>query len=699
MRFLLLSLTLLLAPLAATAQQAASLVADRVALTPEGLLIAEGNVEVFFEGSSLRASRVTYSADGDRIAIDGPIVITDADGTVFTATQAELDPQLENGILLGARLVLDRQLQLAAAQIDRAEGRYLQLYRTVATSCQVCGDRAPLWEIRAERVIHDEEAQQLYFRNAQFRVRGLPIAWIPYLRLPDPTLERARGLLVPEQRNTSDLGLGIKLPYFIPIGRSADLTVTPYLAAETRTLEGRYRQAFRNGYLEINGAVSDDTLRPELRAYLDLAASFRLADGTQLAFDVETVSDKGYLAQYGYGAADRLQSEVSAQRISGRDLATGRLSYYETLRDGETNRSLPPIVGELIFERRRAGPMDGLVTWRADLDALSRVAEGSGPDSRDVARLGGEAGWQADRVLAGGLLAEAQLRLRADLWSVTDDAAYPDPLLRAVPQAALALRYPLAAQARYGSLMLLEPVAQLRWSEALGDTPPNEDSTRAEFDRGNLLALSRFPGEDAAETGTELAVGASFTRQGREGVDSTLTLGRVFSERADPEFTASSGLDGQHSDWLIAGQIILDQSFTLDGRLLLGADGQPTRADGQASWQRSDIALRAAYVWQAADEGEDRPATVSEWTLDTTLDLSRAWTVGVDARYDVAAQRPVRAGLEVTWRNECVTVDLSASRRFASSTTVEPTTTFGISAELAGFSAGRPRGPAAACRN
>ena len=44
------------------------------------------------------------------------------------------------------------------------------------------------------------------------------IAYIPYLRLPDPTVERAQGFLIPIVALTSNLGIGIKLPYFIPLG-------------------------------------------------------------------------------------------------------------------------------------------------------------------------------------------------------------------------------------------------------------------------------------------------------------------------------------------------------------------------------------------------------------------------------------------------------------------------------------------------
>jgi len=216
-------------PAIATAQGAASLVADSVTVTEDQRLIASGNVEAFYQDTSLTASRIIYDQAADRLTISGPIVIQASDGTILTADQADLEPQLQNGILQGARLVLNQQLQVAANQIDRQEGRYSQLYKTTASSCNVCGDEAPLWSIRSERVVHDQKDKQLYFENATFLIKDIPIFWIPRMRLPDPTLQRTSGFLIPEQRNTTQLGTGVKIPYFITLGDHRDVTLTPYV--------------------------------------------------------------------------------------------------------------------------------------------------------------------------------------------------------------------------------------------------------------------------------------------------------------------------------------------------------------------------------------------------------------------------------------------------------------------------------------
>ena len=185
----LLALWLLLLPGIVAAQGTATLVADSVDIAASGTrLQASGNVQVFYDGTTLSARAITYDQSGDTLIIAGPIFIRTPDGTVLTAEQATLDPRLENGVLRSARLVLDQQLQLAANRIDRIDGRFSQLTRTAATSCTVCGTRPPLWEIRADRIVHDDVERQIYFDNASFLLCGTPVLWVPRMRLPDPTL-------------------------------------------------------------------------------------------------------------------------------------------------------------------------------------------------------------------------------------------------------------------------------------------------------------------------------------------------------------------------------------------------------------------------------------------------------------------------------------------------------------------------------
>ena len=60
----------------APAQEAATLVADRVLISGDTALVAEGNVEVLWQGTRLRARRISYDRAADRLTIEGPITLT-----------------------------------------------------------------------------------------------------------------------------------------------------------------------------------------------------------------------------------------------------------------------------------------------------------------------------------------------------------------------------------------------------------------------------------------------------------------------------------------------------------------------------------------------------------------------------------------------------------------------------------------------
>jgi LPS-assembly protein len=696
-----LALCLALAAPAARAQEAATLVADRVEVRSATLLVAEGNVEVFWRGARLVAQRITYDRAADRLTIEGPIVLTDGEQTSFFADSAELSTDLRDGLMRGARLVLAQRLQLAANEIARVEGRYTELSQVVASSCQVCPeDPVPLWSIRARRVIHDQQERQIYFEGAQLRVLDIPVAFLPRLRFPDPTLERATGFLFPTLRSTSQLGTGLKVPYFVTLGRSADLLLTPYLSSRTTTLELRYRQAFRTGRLSFAGALSGDDILPgETRYYVMGGGAFALPRGYRLSFGLEAVSDDAYLVDYGYGDEDRLESFVALERTRRDEHAEARLLAYRSLREGELTSTLPAAVGEAVYERRFVpGALGGVAELRFGALAARRSSD-LDVIGRDVARLSAALSWQRTEVFGPGLVATASAGLLAQRYAVEDDAAFDGGVDRVIPQAALTLRWPLARTGRDGSRQVLEPLAMLAWSPEDPDAAPNEDSTVAEFDEANLLSFSRFPGEDATEDGVRLALGLGWSRYDPAGWSMGVTVGRLIRDEAGP-FGAGTGLDGTRSDWLLGLRLELPGRLGLLGRALVSDAAEVTKADLRLRYASPALDLETGFLYLASAPAENRPDEIAEWTLDALWQITPQWSTRAQGRYDVEVGRATSAGLGLGWQNECLKVDLSLSRRFTSSTSLRPTTDFALSVELTGFGGGSEGGvPRRRCMN
>ncbi len=674
---------------AATAQQAVTLLADQVTVQGSSILTATGNVEVFFGDTQLQASQVVYDQTNDQLRIVGPIALRQGDQLTILADAAELDPQLQNGILQSARMVLNQQVQLAAAEINLVDGRYTQLTKVAATSCHVCGDRPPLWQIRASRVVHDTLEKQIYFDNAQLRVLDLPIFWLPRLRIPDPSLERATGFLIPQIRANTRLGTGLKIPYFIPIGDHRDVTLTPYFSPNTRTLEARYRQKFVNGSITVNAAATTDDILPnEFRGYLFADGRFDFQNDFTLRFDVETTTDDAYLLDYGYSGKDRLDSAISISRVHSDSYFNAGLINYFSLRDTENNATQPTLVADVVYERRLFPVnLGGELNLRADLHSHYRRSDTFGPDGRDVSRLGLQAAWVRDWTLSNGFILETNNQLNLDYFNVSQDNNYPDNAVSVLPTLSAKLRWPLVRSDSKGGTQTLEPIAQIMWSEDFGDLIPNEESTRVEFDEGNLFALSKFPAADQRESGLRANLGLSWARVADEGWQSSFVLGRVFSSKSNPNFTQSSGLSSLQSDWLISGQLDLDNGLDLTARAILNDTLAVTKSEARLDWRNEKLRVGASYVYIVADTAEDRPDPVNELSLDGNYVVNQNWSTSAGVRYSFIEDRAASANLGLRYEHECVEVDFSASRRFTSSSSLEPSTDFDLSIGLRGFTA------------
>ncbi len=666
--------------------QPALLVADKVFITPERTLVAEGNVEAFQGDVKLTAQRVVYDRDTGQLTLDGPIRIDQGGRSTVLADAAALDSGLQNGLLTGARLVFDQQVQIASVQGKRAGGRYTQFSKVSATSCYVCADgKPPLWQIRARKVTHDQLERQLYFEGAQLRVLDYPVFYFPYLRLPDPTLERATGFLAPSIRTTSQLGTGVQVPYFIKMGDHRDLTLTPYISPKTRTLGYRYRQAFVNGRIEIEGAFTrDDQQADQDRGYLFANGWFNLKNDYRLTFNLQTTSDDAYLVDYGLPDRDRLRSEIALERIKRDTAFRTSLIYYKTLRDSENQDEIPSRVFDLNYQKRFfPGRLGGEVRLSLVTHAHERTSD-EDIVGRDVARATFDAEWLRSWTFASGLRADAQFGASVDTFNIRHDSEFPDQVTRSTPRVALTLRYPMTRREKSGATQFLEPIAQFGWTHVSDTDVPIDESTFQEFDQGNLLSLSRFPAEDRREDGPTAVIGMNWARYGAGGWQALATIGQVFRADADPDFTLTSGLQGTSSDLLLAGQLRTANGWSLAGRGLIDGEFSFAKAEVRGEWNQDGSGLIGSYIWQEEDPAEN-DGEISEIWLRGRYQIDRNWLTRADARYDLSESEPIRLGLGVTYQNECVQIGMTVSRRFTSTSTIEPTTEFGFTLALTGY--------------
>jgi LPS-assembly protein len=678
-----------------------TLTADRVFLQTRSTLVAEGAVEVWHGSVRLTAQRVVYDRNRDTIELVGPITLSDGPDRIVLADAAQLSTDLREGLMESARFVLNEQVQIAAGRLERREGRLTEMDRVIASTCQVCAARpTPLWEIRAARVTHDQDTRLLHFHRVQLRFGDVPVLYTPYLRVPDPSLTRARGLLTPQFRFSTTYGASVAVPYFIPFGDRRDLTLTPVIATSGAVSLGmRWRQAFRRGGIEFGGQVSGDDVLPGARWFAYGLGQFDLGRGWDLAFDITAYSDNRYLGDYDISDASRIMSHITAQRLTRDEAARLRMLYFDSLRVGDVAVEQPNRAAQAEWDRvfgLSHTVLGGTLRLRAAAHAHQRVSTVD-VVGRDMARISAQAEWRRDWLLAGGVVLGAGALGQVDHYRVNEDSGFPDPVTRSAWQGMVELRWPWAAQDARGTRYVIEPVAQVIAAGGNRPTLPNDDHRMPELDQGNLFAFARYTGLDAPDLGSRANLGLRWLRDSDSGLSAELAAGRIWRLTDAGDFDAAQPLGGQNSNWLLGARLGWGQSLQFTARALFDDGFDIAQGESTLDWTRGAFSLAGTYFYAPARAFENRPDDTSTINLGSRYAFDGNWEGRAQLGVDLLSGALQQASAGLTYRNECLLFDLSLSRNYMNTTNVPSTPRLGLRLELLGFGGTQRPGTARAC--
>ena len=196
---------------------------------------AVGNVQMFYNGTSIEADKVIYDQKTKRLHAEGNIRMTDAAGKVTYANIMDLSDDYRDGFVDSLRVDTEDATRMAATRADRTSGNYTVFENGVYTACAPCRDdpkKPPLWQVKGARIIHDQTDKMLYFENAQLEFFGVPMAYLPYFSTPDPTVKRKTGFLMPGYQHVHDVRLRRRNP--VLLGDRARTMTRPSIRASRR---------------------------------------------------------------------------------------------------------------------------------------------------------------------------------------------------------------------------------------------------------------------------------------------------------------------------------------------------------------------------------------------------------------------------------------------------------------------------------
>ncbi|MCG8546094.1 MAG: LPS assembly protein LptD, partial [Alphaproteobacteria bacterium] len=625
-----------------------------------GTIIARGNVEISQGDRILMADSVSYNEKSDTVSASGNVTLLEPSGEVIFAEYVELTDELKNGIVKQLRILLTDDSRFAASEASRRDGNRTIMKRAIYSPCLPCKEdpsKSLVWQIKAQKVEHDQERREIRYTNAFLEMFGVPVAYVPYFSHPDPTVKRKSGFLAPDFGTGGNFGGFVRVPYYIVLDKDKDATVTPiYTGDDGLIFSGEYRQRFDKGEIKLLGSVTEadrETTengqevirRDQIRGHVNFKGRYDFDDTWRAGADIERASDRTYLRRFNFfeKSGDTLDSNVFVEGFRPRTYAAANFYSFQDTRPNETEDQ--PLIAPLmqydhISDADRFG---GRFSINSDFRFLHR------DDGPTTERLGFRPGYKVSRTTDSGVVATFEASLRASVYNVNqteNPTVSPQSETsvtgRILPRATVDFRYPLV-RASGKVRQVIEPIVMFT-ATPNGSNPndiPDEDSTVFEADDTNLFSPDRLPGVDRVESGQRVAYGVNLGVYGTGNGRTTAFVGHSYRLRADDSLNRENLIERHSSNIVGRIEVVPNKYTNVYYRFAFAPDKlfDPARNEVTFSLGPAAYKLSGSYSFVGATPQFDER---EELRLRFRSQITDYWSVEASTHQDLAANQSLR---------------------------------------------------------
>jgi LPS-assembly protein len=694
----------------APSKGAAAVEADTLSFNAQtNVISAEGDVLLSFGGTTIHADRLEYNQTTNELHASGSVVISDGSGNTFEMDSIDVTGEMKQAFIKSLTITTSVGAVVTADSIEYKDALATMLTEATYSPCGLCIDskgRKIGWKVKAARMIYDREKASVILEGPSLELLGIPVAWIPWLWVPDPTQPRAQGMRFPTARSSATRGLELTVPYFVPLGEDADLLLSGTLMSKQGFMprgELTWRLPEYGGVIEVKAHGLYQFGRAEFagqqgdrdwRGAIQTSGKFIPKENWTAGWSYAVFSDNAYLSDYQLTDAKSNTNEVYATYLTQETWFDARIQRFNRIGnvapidDERQGMNLPKVEVEHAYD---LAPGWGRLHLKGELLGVRRGLDHlAGPYGAGMVpyvvgyeglKLHGmlEGAWENQVILPGGLAATPYLGLRLDAATynrspaaVPTPAPYPsqanDVLFSATPIAALDLRYPLM-MTNGADVHLIEPIAQIvyRGSGTTKVGITNDDAHSFVFDTSNLFSYNRFSGIDRQETGLRANVGAHYLGTFGDGSWLDLVAGQSFHLAGvnaygigdQMQVGTSTGLGGTNS--FVVGSARYGTSWGLSGGAKAQVDpstwgikragvGFDFRPPGQ--W----YTLGSDYIYLAANPALGIDDDEHEIKVRASIKIADYYTLSGSSQWNIDDSLWTRADGNLTYSDGFLTV-------------------------------------------
>lgn len=640
-------------------------------------ITAIGDVNIIRNGLTLNADKVIYNQKDDVVTAVGNVRMIDADNNVVFSDYVVLTNQMSQGEMDNIKVIMKDESRIAARRIRTYPNNNKVMNNAVYSPCDVCAlNPKPLWQLKARKITHDAESQNVYYKDAVLEVKNIPVFYTPFLSHPDPTVKRRSGFLIPSFGSSNYLDGFLQPRYFWDLSPHDNLTFSPILSTNHGLiLDADYSGYFERGYLSTQGSVMKDDDDDETRGNLSLQARYELNDYWVSDLDLNYVSDSLYLKDLSLPNKEDawLTSSAKLQGFDNRNYASIEAYYYKLIsyelqvlnaQEFRRRKYDKPYVLPLITYENISEPGQYGAYFKNTFDFASVMRE-QDTSSQRMTMINS---WNLPYTSPYGEKYRLVASVKSDAYYIDnytnpDNEKFTGETGRIFPQLGLEWKMPFV-KATDTSRHIVEPVVVAVAAPNGGnkiDKIPNEDSQNSDLDDTNVLDIDRYAGYDRNDTDSRISYGLNWSSYGTIMGHTQAFIAQSYNFSNDhDEFGADDNEDSHFSDYV--GRIYANPNKYLDMnyRFRFDKDDLEMKYSELSARVGPDI-FHAYFSYIYLQENE---ATIAEdigerkeLYMAIGSQLTRDWSISIYNRQDLTnGGNSLEHGGSLVYEDECIKI-------------------------------------------
>ena len=208
--------------------------ADSINYDTQDNIIGKGNVKIISGNQVIISDLIIVNEKTNKITLPIDFSFKDEINNYYFGTSGEFSENLENGIINdvkillndGSRIVGDKAIKTGKIDlIDKG------VYSPCTSRIQISNFICPVWQVEAEKILHDREQLFLYQKHAKMRIINAPVFYLPYIVSPSPLRKKRKSGFLNPSINFNFLDTktsqSTSLPYYFAISEDKEMLLTP----------------------------------------------------------------------------------------------------------------------------------------------------------------------------------------------------------------------------------------------------------------------------------------------------------------------------------------------------------------------------------------------------------------------------------------------------------------------------------------